>query len=328
VAKEYATPRRTVLLEADEVPAVVDVPLEVADEPCRVALSSTGLLGRLPADFDPASDRPRSKHDAFLSLIDVTTRADLGVVTSAGQLYRVPVVDIPVMPEDATGLAGGISVRELVRSLPEDEKVLCVTSLNPDSPGVALGTEQGVVKRVVPEYPANKDTMEVITLKEGDRVVGAVELRTGREDLVFITSDAQLLKYSAELVRPQGRPAGGMAGIKLDDGAIVLSFTAVDPGKDAVVVSVAGSGDTLPGVMLSTIKATPYRLYPSKGRATGGVRCQRFLKGEDRLVFAWAGVYPARPVDEDGRALELPPLDDRRDGSGAPLAKSIAVIGS
>jgi DNA gyrase subunit A len=316
-----------VLLEADEVPAVLDVPLELADEPCRVALSSTGLLGRLPADVVLAPDRPRAKHDALLSLIDVTTRAGLGVVTSAGQLYRVAVVDIPVLPEDATGLAGGISVRELVRNLPEDEKVLCVTSLNPDGPGVALGTEQGVVKRVVPEYPANKDTMEVITLKDGDRVVGAVELRTGNEDLVFITSDAQLLKYSAELVRPQGRPAGGMAGIKLDDGAIVLSFTVVDPDKEAVVVSVAGSGDTLPGVMLSTIKATPYRLYPSKGRATGGVRVQRFLKGEDRLVFAWAGLYPARPVDDEGRALDLPALDERRDGSGAPLAKTISVIG-
>jgi DNA gyrase subunit A len=81
-------------------------------------------------------------------------------------------------------------------------------------------------------------------------------------------------------------------------------------------------------VMLSTIKATPYRLYPSKGRATGGVRVQRFLKGEDRLVFAWAGPYPSRPVDEEGRALRLPALDERRDGSGTPLAKPIAAIGS
>jgi DNA gyrase subunit A len=57
------------------------------------------------------------------------------------------------------------------------------------------------------------------------------------------------------------------------------------------------------------------------------VRCQRFLKGEDRLVFAWVGAYPARPEDEEGRALALPALDDRRDGSGAPLAKSIWRIG-
>ncbi|WP_405976889.1 hypothetical protein, partial [Streptomyces sp. NBC_00988] len=48
---------------------------------------------------------------------------------------------------------------------------------------------------------------EVITLKDRDRLVGAIELRTGEEDLVFITDDAQLLRYQAS----QGRPASGMA---------------------------------------------------------------------------------------------------------------------
>ena len=103
-------------------------------------------------------------------------------------------------------------------ALEPDERVLGLTTLDESSPGLALGTAQGVVKRVVPDYPANKDEFEVIGLKEGDRVVGAVELRTGEEDLVFITDDAQLLRYPARQVRPQGRPAGGMAGIKLADG--------------------------------------------------------------------------------------------------------------
>ena len=57
---------------------------------------------------------------------------------------------------------------------------------------------------MVPDYPANKDELEVITLKDGDRIVGAVELRTGEEDLVFITDDAQLLRYPAA----PGAPAG------------------------------------------------------------------------------------------------------------------------
>ncbi|OEV17878.1 hypothetical protein AN219_27915, partial [Streptomyces nanshensis] len=76
-------------------------------------------------------------------------------------------------------------------------------------------TQQGIVKRVVPDYPGNRGELEVITLKEGDRIVGGVELRTGEEDLVFITDDAQLLRFQAGQVRPQGRPAGGVAGIKL-----------------------------------------------------------------------------------------------------------------
>lgn len=181
------------------------------------------------------------------------------------------------------------------------------------------------MKRVVPDYPANKDELEVITLKDGDRIVGATELRTGEEDLVFITSDAQLLRYPAAQVRPQGRPAGGMAGVKLTAGAVVLSFTAVDPAADAVVFTVAGSHGTLDDSEL-TSKLTPFDQYPRKGRATGGVRCQRFLKGEDVLVFAWAGAVPARAAQQNGTPAELPAPDPRRDGSGTPLTSPVSVI--
>ncbi len=110
-------------------------------------------------------------------------------------------------------------------------------------------------------------------------MVGAVELVTGEEDLVFVTSDAQLLRFSAGLVRPQGRPAGGMAGIKLASNARVVSFSAVDPAHPAVVVTVAGSSSALPGTEAGTAKVTPYDEYPAKGRATGGVRCQRLAQG-------------------------------------------------
>jgi DNA gyrase subunit A len=210
-------------------------------------------------------------------------------------------------------------------TLDNDEEVVCLTTLDESSPGLAIGTLQGVVKRVVPDYPANKDELEVITLKEGDRIVGAAELRTGEEDLVFITSDAQLLRYPAAQVRPQGRPAGGMAGVKLATGTEVLSFGAVDPAVDAMVFTVAGSHGTLDDSVL-TAKLTPFDQYPRKGRATGGVRCQRFLKGEDVLVFAWAGALPARAAQKNGTPTELPEPDPRRDGSGTPLAKPVAVI--
>jgi DNA gyrase subunit A len=179
---------------------------------------------------------------------------------------------------------------------------------------------------VVPDFPANKEELEVITLKEGDVIVGAVELRTGDEDLVFITSDAQLLRYPAGQVRPQGRPAGGMAGVKLGEGARVISFTAVHPAADAVVCTIAGTHGTLDD--LGSAKLTPFDQYPRKGRATGGVRCQRFLKGEDHLVFAWAGATPARAATASGAAAPLPDTDPRRDGSGTPLAKRLAVIGN
>ncbi|MEW1832046.1 DNA topoisomerase IV subunit A [Streptomyces sp. NPDC088196] len=328
VAKKFGTDRRTVLLESAGAPAAT-VPLQVADDPCRVLLSSTGLLARTAngEPFPEDSEARRTKHDVIVSAVPATARGELGAVTSAGRLLRINVVDLPQLPETAAApnLSGGAPVSEFV-SLDEGETVICLTTLDESSPGLAIGTEQGVVKRVVPDYPTNKEELEVITLKDGDRIVGAVELRTGEEDLVFIADDAQLLRYQASQVRPQGRAAGGMAGIKLTEGAKVISFTAVDPAVDAVVFTVAGSRGTLDDSVQTTAKLTPFDQYPRKGRATGGVRCQRFLKGEDCLSLAWAGPVPAKAAQRDGTPAELPEMDPRRDGSGVSLAKTVSVV--
>ncbi|MCX4670533.1 DNA topoisomerase IV subunit A [Streptomyces sp. NBC_01381] len=327
VAKKFGTDRRTVLLESAGTPAPT-VSLQVADDPCRVLLSSTGLLART-ANGEPFSDgdTKRVKHDVIVSAVPATARGEVGAVTSGGRLLRLAVVDLPQLPETAAApnLSGGAPVSELL-SLEADEKLICLMTLDESSPGLALGTEQGVVKRVVPDYPSNKDELEVITLKDGDRIVGAAELRTGEEDLVFITDDAQLLRYQASQVRPQGRPAGGMTGIKLAEGVKVISFVAVDPAVDAVVFTVAGSRGTLDDSVQTTAKVTPFDQYPRKGRATGGVRVQRFLKGEDCLSFAWAGPTPPLAAQRTGLPAELPEIDPRRDGSGVSLAKPVAAV--
>ncbi|WP_405649197.1 DNA topoisomerase (ATP-hydrolyzing) subunit A [Streptomyces sp. NBC_00019] len=329
VAKKFGTDRRTVLLEAGAVAPAVGVPLQVADDPCRVLLSSTGLLARTAngEPFPEDADSRRVKHDVIVSAVPATARGEVGAVTSSGRLLRINVIDLPQLPDTASApnLAGGAPLTEFV-SLEDGETLVCLMTLDESSPGLALGTEQGVVKRVVPDYPSNKEELEVITLKDGDRIVGAVELRTGDEDLVFITDDAQLLRYQAAQVRPQGRPAGGMAGVKLTDGAKVISFTAVDPAVDAVVFTVAGSRGTLDDSVQTTAKLTPFDQYPRKGRATGGVRCQRFLKGEDCLSLAWAGPVPARAAQKNGTPADLPEIDPRRDGSGVSLAKTVSVV--
>ncbi|MFD5654786.1 MULTISPECIES: DNA topoisomerase (ATP-hydrolyzing) subunit A [unclassified Streptomyces] len=328
VAKKFGTDRRTTLLESGGAP-VAAVPLQVADDPCRVLLSSTGLLARTANDEPLVTEAgaKRVKHDLIVSAVPATARGEVGVVTSGGRLLRVNVVDLPQLPEamPTPNLAGGAPLAEFV-SLEDDEDVVCLTTLDESSPGLALGTEQGVVKRVVPDYPSNKDELEVITLRDGDRIVGGVELRTGDEDLVFITDDAQLLRYQASQVRPQGRPAGGVAGVKLTDGAKVISFTAVDPAVDAVVFTVAGSRGTLDDSVQTTAKLTPFDQYPRKGRATGGVRCQRFLKGEDCLAFAWAGAVPALAAQKNGTPAQLPDPDPRRDGSGVSLPRTVSVV--
>jgi DNA gyrase subunit A len=339
IAKRFSTPRRTVLLEGSGAALTAAVPLEVADDPCTVLLSTTGLLARTapaaagedaPPDQDSPPGQERSAHDAIVSTAPATVRGTVGVVTSAGRLIKLSVLEFPALPPSAAfpGLSGGTPVTEFIE-LESGETVVALASLDDPQAGIALATATGVVKRVLPDYPANRDEFEIIALKDQDRVIGAVQLPSEDRDLVFISSDAQLLHFPAATVRPQGRSAGGMAGIRLAAGATVVWFGAVDPAapSGAVVVTVAASDGALPGTGAGSVKVSEYSEFPAKGRATGGVRCQRFLKGEDALVLAWAGVAPALGATEAGVPVELPSELGRRDGSGLPLLQPLAAIG-
>ena len=81
------------------------MPLEVADDPCRVLLSSTGLLART-ANGEPlrrTSDAKRAKHDVIVSAVPATARGEVGAVTSTGRLLRLSVIDLPQLPDTARG---------------------------------------------------------------------------------------------------------------------------------------------------------------------------------------------------------------------------------
>jgi DNA gyrase subunit A len=333
VSKTYGTPRRTVLLEGSGQTAsrATAAPLEVSDDPCWVLLSATGLLARTSGAEPPPPPPPgeRAAHDVITSRVLSTARGQVGVVTSAGRMLRLGVVDIPAVPPTAgpLSLAGGGPLSEYV-TLEAGERVVALASLSEQGSGLALGTASGVVKRVLPDHPG-RDAWEVVSLRDGDEVVGAVDLPVASADaaeLVFVTSDAQLLRFAASAVRPQGRAAGGVAGVRLATGARAVFFGAVVPGDD-LVVTVAGSSAALPGTDTGTVKVTPLTEYPAKGRGTGGVRCHRFLRGEDQLALAWVGPAPARGTASSGSPVDLPASTGRRDGSGTPLPQPLHAVG-
>ena len=147
----------------------------------------------------------------------------------------------------------------------------------------------------------------MIRLDDGDEVVGAVELRTGDEELCFVTSDAQLLHFGAGRSARRAAPAAASPASGSPPGSTVVFFGAFDARR------LRGRGDrrpgprtALPGTEPGAVKVTPFSEYPAKGRGTGGVRCHRFLKGEDTLVFAWAGRGPARAAAASGRRSTCP----------------------
>ena len=347
--------------------------LKIEDEPCVVMMSATGLIARTtPSAMDvfnarSASDE-RLRDDQITTIFETSTRATYGLVTSAGRLVLAHVVDLPALPAAATlSLKGGVQADELIGMTESTdpirgERVITAIAMEQPTPGkasakdesedggaaeakplpsLAIGTRNGVIKRWNREAPTTMDSWPVIDLKDGDEVVFAA-VAEDDDRLVFISSDSSLLTFEAKNVRPQGRTAGGMAGIKLAEGARVAAFNVVPAGKvawtyeegengltsgsGAVVLTVAGDSDALPGTENGAAKVTPLEMYPTKGRATGGVRSQRFLKGQNTLILAWVGLYPLHASTSAGSPVELPKPDMRRDGSGVDLASPIAFI--
>ncbi|WP_255807707.1 DNA gyrase/topoisomerase IV subunit A [Leucobacter aridicollis] len=330
----YGTPRRTLLTGAVARPsraAVSPDAMQVADTPCTVLLSATGRALRV--DRDPeAPDAPRAapratKHGAVAARVATTVRGELGAILSDGTLHRFTPVDLPLVPGASIAFSAGVKLTEYIGLSDKKVRIVGVVPLDSEEP-VGIFTAQGIVKRVVlTELPARPE-FEVITLKTGDAVIAAFPAPDSAE-FAAVTNDAQLLRFAASSVRPQGRPAGGMAGMKLGADARVIFASAIAADTEARVATVAEGSDE--NALLSTdsasAKVSDWAEFPAKGRATGGVRAQRFLKGEDKLVVAWVGTGEPRALAADGATRKLPEELGKRDGSGSPLEHSVAFIG-
>lgn len=332
--------------------------LQIDDEPCAVMLSATGLIARTSEDAverweNRSASNGRAKDDQIVSMFRTSTRSSYGLVTSAGRLVLAHVVELPKVSADGPlSVTGGVKAEELLGMTENTdpirgERVIAAIDMPSTDDGgqlvpLALGTRNGVVKRWNRESPTTMDSWSVIDLKDDDEVLAAAEARD-EDRLVFVSTDSSLLTFEAKNVRPQGRTAGGMAGIRLAEGCSAAAFAVVPDGKvtwnyeegenglfsasGAVVLTVAGDSEALPGTENGAAKVTPLEMYPTKGRGTGGVRSQRFLKGQDTLILAFVGAYPLHASTQSGAPVELPKPDMRRDGSGTDLSAPIAVVG-
>lgn len=335
--------------------------LQLSDEPCAVALSTSGLIARTSVEtFNRWQAHSSNIFDTpCLNVFTTTTRATYALITSAGRLVIAHVADLPHLNQGdenvSESLSNGVKASELLTSTQSTdpirgEKVVAAIALS-DSDSktpissktpLAIGTKNGVVKRWNFESPTTMDSWSIIDLKDNDSVINAA-LANDEDRLVFISNDSSLLTFDAKQVRPQGRNSAGMAGIRLNEGCTVSAFAVVakndvewnyEEGENglfsasgSVVFTLAGDSDALAGTENGAAKITPLEMYPTKGRGTGGVRSQRFLKGQNTILAAYVGNYPLYATTQRGANVELPKPDMRRDASGTELVSPIAHIG-
>lgn len=329
--------------------------LQLSDEPCAVALSTSGLIARTSVEtFNRWQSHSSNIFDTpCLNVFTTTTRATYALITSAGRLVIAHVADLPHLNQGdenvSESLSNGVKASELLTSTQSTdpirgEKVVSAIALSESDSKtpLAIGTKNGVVKRWNFESPTTMDSWSIIDLKDNDSVINAA-LANDEDRLVFISSDSSLLTFDAKQVRAQGRSSAGMAGIRLNEGCTVSAFAVVakndvewnyEEGENglfsasgSVVFTLAGDSDALAGTENGAAKITPLEMYPTKGRGTGGVRSQRFLKGQNTIFAAYVGNYPLYATTQRGANVELPKPDMRRDASGTELVSPIAHIG-
>lgn len=303
VSDKIGRPRRSAIV--DKVDDDVD-PIPQEDEPATVTLSTTMLVGR---HSEPFSGK-HGQHDVLLGRQNTSTAKQVAVITTRGRLLRVQVAQLAPL----AGRARGGQVGEFF-PLATDEAPLALVSCSGDAPGLLLATSLGVVKRLSgAELSATKDQASLISFKDPtDRLVAAVALDAPGA-VALVTSDAQLLRFTLDSVREQGRAAGGVAGMRLSEGARVLAAGPAGDGDQLVTVTDAGR-----------VKLTELAEYPVKGRGGAGVRCHKLLKGEAELQLAYLG---PKPLALAGSArVELSGTSARRDGSGVLLDAVPTVVG-
>lgn len=276
----YGWERRSRIVTSEHLD---DVTLEEAEaeeaanrveEPCVVAVSTSGLLGREPVEGSkPATP---GRHDVISQRVATTTHSRLAAVTSRGRVFPVAVDAVP----EVTGRSRGVAIGELV-PLDKGETVLTLVAdaahTEEAAPPLLLVTSHGVMKRVaVPDLMALGAARPAIKLKPGDSVIAATLAPDGT-DVVAVASNAQALRTEAAAIPVQGAGAGGVGGMKLGDGATVVGAGIAGPGDVVLTVSDA-----------QTSKVTDASEIPTKGRNTGGLRITKF-RTEKRLEWAYVG---------------------------------------
>jgi DNA gyrase subunit A len=262
IKAEYGDARRTEIQHSQEDLNVLDL---IAPEDMVVTLSHTGYVKRQPASTYRAQKRGgkgRSasalKDEDFVEqLWVVNTHDTLLTFTSTGRVYWLKVYQ---MPEAGPGARG----KPMVNLLPlaEGEKVQAVLPIREYSPDcyVFFATRCGTVKKTpLTEFAFQLQRGKIaINLDEGDALVD-VALTNGNSDILLFASNGKVNRFDENTVRSMGRTATGVRGMRLAEGAEVVSLI------------VAAEGDILTATERGYGKRTPLEEFTKKGRGTQGV---------------------------------------------------------
>jgi DNA gyrase subunit A len=264
VAEKFGDARRTrIAFDLSEDFSDEDL---VAAEAVLVSITQRGYIKRVAAKAFRAQGRGgrgvtghvTRDEDEVLMLFPANTLDTILFFTDKGKVYSERGYQIP----DANRTGRGVPIVNVLTLDPGETVTAAVAVPDFDAADYCtMATRSGKVKRVqLSEFASVRPSgLIAMSLEERDEL-GWVRLTRGDDEIMLVTEKGQALRFAEDAVRPMGRQAMGMIGIRLRKGDYVASMEVVEPGGDLLVVTTQGYG-----------KRTPLSEYPPKGRATGGV---------------------------------------------------------
>ena len=278
VKEEFGDERRSEIRASEEDLDILDL---IAPEDVVVTLSHSGYAKRQPVSDYRAQRRggrgrnaASTKDEDFIDqLWLVNTHDTLLTFTSAGRVFWLPVYQLPDAGPHARG-------RPIINWIPLEpgEQVQAVLPVRDYSEDlfVFFATRHGTVKKTpLPEYAYRLQRGKIaINLAEGDSLIG-VALSDGNRDIMLFASNGKAVRFPGSAVRPMGRTATGVRGMRLAKDAEVRSLVVIDGDGDILTASERGYG-----------KRTPAADYSTKGRGIQGVIALQTTARNGKLVGA------------------------------------------
>ena len=245
IKEKYGDERKTKIAAAE---GEIDVEDLIKEEQSVITLTHFGYIKRMPVDTYKSQKRGgkgitgiATREEDFVKQIFTASTHDIILFFSnKGKLYRLKGYEVP----EAGRTAKGTAIVNLL-SLDPGEKISAVIPINNFSEGkyLLMGTKNGLIKKTaLTEYnSARKTGLLAITLKDDDELID-VRLTDGEDNVVMVTKKGMSITFDEKDVRPVGRTAQGVIGIRLDEDDSVIGMESIISNIKGTLLAITENG--------------------------------------------------------------------------------------
>ncbi|MEO0074882.1 MAG: DNA gyrase subunit A [candidate division WOR-3 bacterium] len=283
----------------------------ISEEDVIVTITHRGYIKRVPVSMYRSQGRGGvgragvevSEEDFVEGLITASTLDYILFFTNQGRCYWLKVYEIP----EGKPQTKGKPIVNLLQ-LEKEERVSSYLSVREFSKDkfIFMVTASGTVKKTSLEEFANprKTGIIAIKLEPNDQLINTF-LTNGKDEIMLVTKNGQGLRFREKDVRPMGRNAAGVRGIKLDKKDVVIDGGVIKSGQSLLIVSIKGMG-----------KRCDYNRFPLRHRGGKGVIASKINEKSGHLICARAVTEKdeAIVITKNGTVLRLKMADIREQG--------------